>query len=149
MLSIVALGSNLGNRKTNLKKGIKALGTLGLVTVSSCWLETPDESGIGPDYLNTVTLLNTSMTPPQALLESLLRIESQLGRDRSSGTRNAPRTLDLDLIAVKGIAGRWCWPTPNDLAIFGPELVLELPHPRARKRSFVMQPLQALKVDFF
>jgi 2-amino-4-hydroxy-6-hydroxymethyldihydropteridine diphosphokinase len=148
MLSILALGSNLGNRQTNIKEGIKALLILGSTTVSTCWLETPDESGLGPDYLNTAVLLNTSIETPQLLLESLLRIELQLGRDRSKG-HNAPRTLDLDLIAVEGVKGYWHWPTPSDLAILGSELTLELPHPRARQRSFVMEPIRALKVDIF
>ena len=148
MLSIVALGSNLGNRQTNIREGIKALGILGQTTTSPCWLETPDESGIGPDYLNTVVLLNTSIALPKFLLESLLRIELQLGRDRSQG-RNASRTLDLDLIAVEGIEGYWHWQTPSDLAVLGSELTLVLPHPRAHQRPFVMEPIRALKVNIF
>ena len=148
MLSIVALGSNLGNRQANIEEGIKALGILGQTTTSTCWLETPDESGLGPDYLNTVALLNTSIALPKLLLESLLRIELQLGRDRSNG-RNAPRTLDLDLIAVKGVKGHWHWQTPSDLVVLGSELTLVLPHPKAHKRSFVMEPIRALKVNIF
>jgi 2-amino-4-hydroxy-6-hydroxymethyldihydropteridine diphosphokinase len=148
MLSIIALGSNLGNRQINIQEGIRALRILGIVTVSSCWLETPDESGLGPKYLNTATILNTSITSPQDLLEYMLRIELKLGRDRSKGS-NAPRTLDLDLIAVDGVKGYWRWKTPSDLKILGQELTLELPHPRARKRLFVMKPLEYLKVNFF
>ena len=101
------------------------------MTVSPLWTETPDESGGGPDYLNTVALLDTP-PDPRALLEALLRAELRLGRDRTRG-RNAPRTLDLDLMAVEGVQGPWTWPAPADLAALGAELTLVLPHPRARR----------------
>jgi 2-amino-4-hydroxy-6-hydroxymethyldihydropteridine diphosphokinase len=146
--ALVALGSNLGDRRASLESGLRALAELGAVTPSPLWPETPDESGRGPDYLNTVALLDTPDGDPRPLLEALLRAELRLGRDRSGG-RNAPRTLDLDLIAVEGLQGTWRWPAPSDLAVLGPELTLELPHPRARQRDFVMGPVRALGVDFF
>jgi 2-amino-4-hydroxy-6-hydroxymethyldihydropteridine diphosphokinase len=90
MRALVALGSNLGDRRASLEGGIAALAGLGTVTVSPLWPETPDESGRGPDYLNTVVLLETGGDDPTALLEALLRAELRLGRDRSQG-RNAPR----------------------------------------------------------
>jgi 2-amino-4-hydroxy-6-hydroxymethyldihydropteridine diphosphokinase len=146
--ALVALGANLGDRRAGLEAGLVALARLGAVTPSPLWPETPDESGRGPDYLNTVALLETPVSDPRALLEAMLRAELELGRDRTQG-RNAPRTLDLDLIAVEGVQGRWRWPAPADLAVLGPELTLELPHPRARLRPFVMAPAQALGVAFF
>jgi len=82
-------------------------------------------------------------------LEALLRAELRLGRDRARSGRNLPRTLDLDLIAVAGVEGAWRWPSPPDLALLGAELTLELPHPRARQRAFVTDPIRALGVDFF
>lgn len=148
MRALVALGSNLGDRRASLEAGLAALAELGAVTASPLWPETSDESGRGPDYLNNVALLETPGSDPRALLEALLRAELALGRDRSQG-RNAPRTLDLDLIAVEGVAGRWRWSAPADLAALGPELTLELPHPRARLRPFVMEPVRALGVSFF
>jgi 2-amino-4-hydroxy-6-hydroxymethyldihydropteridine diphosphokinase len=148
MRVLVALGSNLGERRAHLEAGLAALAQLGAVTPSPLWVETPDESGMGPDYLNTVALLDTPGEDPRILLEALLRPELALGRDRSQG-RNAPRTLDLDLIAGEGLQGFWRWPTPADLAVLGPELTLELPHPRARQRAFVMGPVKALGVTFF
>ena len=148
MRALVALGSNLGDRRASLEAGLAALAGLGAATASPLWTETPDESGRGPDYLNTVALLETAETDPAALLEALLRAELALGRDRAQG-RNAPRTLDLDLIAVEGVEGRWRWPAPADLAVLGTELTLELPHPRARLRPFVMEPARALGVTFF
>jgi 2-amino-4-hydroxy-6-hydroxymethyldihydropteridine diphosphokinase len=146
--ALVALGSNLGDRRASLEAGLRALARLGTVTASPLWPETPDESGRGPDYLNTVALLETAGTDPRALLEALLRAELDLGRDRTQG-RNAPRTLDLDLVAVEGVEGRWSWPAPPDLRLLGPDLTLDLPHPRARRRPFVMGPARALRVDFF
>jgi 2-amino-4-hydroxy-6-hydroxymethyldihydropteridine diphosphokinase len=146
--ALVALGSNLGDRRSCLERGLAALARLGAVTPSPLSTETPDESGLGPDYLNTVALLETPGDDPQALLEALLRAELRLGRDRSLG-RNAPRTLDLDLVAVEGVEGTWRWPAPPDLAALGPELTLDLPHPRARRRPFVTEPARALGVAFF
>lgn len=145
MRALVALGSNLGDRRANLEAGLTLLRELGTVTVSPLWTETPDESGKGPAYLNTVALLGTALAP-RPLLEALLRAELRQGRDRAAG-RNAPRTLDLDLIQAEGAQGRWTWPTPPDLAALGPELVLVLPHPRARTRPFVVEPAKALGVE--
>jgi 2-amino-4-hydroxy-6-hydroxymethyldihydropteridine diphosphokinase len=106
-------------------------------------METPDESGRGPAYLNTVAILVTEETDPRRLLEALLRLELATGRDRSAG-KNAPRTLDLDLITTDGTPGSWAWPTPENLLALGPELTLELPHRRAFSRPFVLEPWRAL-----
>lgn len=143
MKAIVALGSNLGDRQAYLAAGLKALATLGVVTPSPLVMETPDESGLGPAYFNTVALLVTEETDPRRLLEALLRLELGLGRDRAQG-RNAPRTLDLDLITTDAPAGRWTWEAPTDLRGLGAELTLELPHPRAFRRPFVLEPWRAL-----
>ena len=144
MIAIIALGSNLGDRQAHLGAALASLGELGTVTPSPLTMETPDESGRGPAYLNTVVRLETPGRDFRRLLEELLRRELRLGRDRSEG-RNAPRTVDLDLIAVDGRAGSWSWETPEDLAPhLGTELHLELPHPRAFDRPFVMGPWKAL-----
>ena len=86
---------------------------------SAAW---PDPNG--PEYRNGVALVEAN-GPPEAVLASLLRLEAEMGRQRSA--RNAPRTLDLDLIAhgreVRDESG------------------LILPHPRAHQRLFVMGPL--------
>jgi len=144
MRALVALGSNLGDRRANLEAGLRLLAELGAVTPSPLWTETPDEAGQGPDYLNTVAFLDTPLDP-RALLEALLRAELRQGRDRTQG-RNAPRTLDLDLISADA-EGRWSWPAPADLAWLGGELVLQLPHPRARTRPFVVEPARALGIE--
>jgi 2-amino-4-hydroxy-6-hydroxymethyldihydropteridine diphosphokinase len=143
MKAVIALGSNLGDRRAHLDAGIAALGTLGTVVPSPLVMETPDESGRGPAYLNTVAILLTEEADPRCLLESLLRLELVAGRDRNAG-KNAPRTLDLDLITTDGPPGSWAWATPEDLRALGPQLSLELPHPRAFSRSFVLEPWRAL-----
>ena len=144
MIAIVALGSNLGDRQAHLEAGLAALGSLGAVTPSPLVMETPDESGRGPAYLNTVARLVTHESDPRRLLEALLRLERAQGRDRSAG-RNAPRTLDLDLVTTDGGKGHWVWETPEDLrAAMGATLDLELPHPRAFARPFVLEPWRAL-----
>jgi len=143
MKAVVALGSNLGDRRAHLDGGLAALRTLGTVVPSPRVMETPDESGRGPAYLNTVALLVTEEADPRHLLEALLRLELAAGRDRMAG-KNAPRTLDLDLITTDGPAGSWTWDTPEDLRVLGPELSLDLPHPRAFSRPFVLEPWRAL-----
>ncbi|MCE1229819.1 MAG: 2-amino-4-hydroxy-6-hydroxymethyldihydropteridine diphosphokinase [Firmicutes bacterium] len=146
MIAYVALGSNLGDRRAHLERGLEGLRRLGPTELSPLVMETPDEAGLGPAYLNTVARLHGKEEDPRRLLEALLRIELAQGRDRKAG-RNAPRTLDLDLIAVEGLRGSWTWPAPSDLASYWHELSLTLPHPRAHSRSFVMEPLKALGTD--
>ena len=143
MQAVIALGSNLGDRRVHLNAGLAALRTLGAVLPSPMVMETPDESGRGPAYLNTVAILVIEESDPRRLLESLLRLELAAGRDRNAG-KNAPRTLDLDLITTDGPAGRWTWETPEDLRTLGSELSLDLPHPRVLSRPFVLEPWRAL-----
>jgi len=143
MKAVIALGSNLGDRQAHLEAGLVALRTLGVVLPSPLVMETPDESGRGPAYLNTVAILVTEETDPRRLLEALLRLELGAGRDRSAG-RNAPRTLDLDLITMDGPPGSWTWDSPVELRVLGPTLSLDLPHPRAFSRPFVLEPWRAL-----
>jgi 2-amino-4-hydroxy-6-hydroxymethyldihydropteridine diphosphokinase len=143
MKAVIALGTNLGDRRAHLEAGLAALRMLGKVVPSPLVMETPDESGRGPAYLNTVAILVTAESDPCRLLESLLRLELAAGRDRNAG-RNAPRTLDLDLITTDGPPGSWVWETPEDLRSLGPGLTLELPHPRAFSRPFVLEPWRAL-----
>ena len=93
----IGLGANLGDARTTLAAAIEALRALpqsALHAVSSVWRSAPIDSS-GPDYLNAVALIETRLAP-QALLEALQRIERTHGRERPY--RNAPRTLDLDLL---------------------------------------------------
>ncbi|MCL1892917.1 MAG: 2-amino-4-hydroxy-6-hydroxymethyldihydropteridine diphosphokinase [Holophagaceae bacterium] len=144
MPAFIALGSNLGNRSENICRGKAELGKLGLIIPSPLIIETDDESGVGPPYLNTVVKLETTIVNPCLLLEECLRIELTCGRDRSLPP-NSPRTLDLDLILVEGMRGKWEWNSPSDLLQIGQILSLILPHPRAFYRDFVVRPLEALE----
>jgi len=123
----IALGSNLGNRAATLLSAVEALRQLGHVTAVSTFLDT-DPVGYQdqPQFLNAAALLETIL-PPQALLQKLLSIEQQHGRDRSHGIAKGPRTLDLDLLLY------------DDQVLTTPELTL--PHPELHTRSFVLQPL--------
>jgi 2-amino-4-hydroxy-6-hydroxymethyldihydropteridine diphosphokinase len=143
LIAFIAIGSNLGDRRKNIATGIAHLERLGRVTPSSLTIETEDESGIGPPYLNTFAKLDTHIPDPCALLEECLRIELACGRDRAL-PHGSPRTLDLDLAMVDGMSGEWEWGAPKDLSQLGGTLTLTLPHPRAKSRKFVMEPLKAL-----
>lgn len=130
----VALGANLGDALAALRHAVAALGLVPftrLVNTSSVYktapLNTDDElpsSAPGADYLNAVVQLQTRLTAP-ALLSHLQRIEQAAGRVRSY--RNAPRTLDLDLL-LYGSASM------NSAS-------LTVPHPRMLQRAFVLVPL--------
>ncbi len=144
MKAVIALGSNLGDRWAHLASGLEALKGLGAVLPSPLVMETPDESGRGPVYLNTVALLDTPEADPRRLVEARPRPELRLGRERRPGPHGRT-TLDLDLITTDGEKGHWTWAAPEDLAAtLGAELSLELPHPRAFSRSFVLEPWRAL-----
>ncbi|MBX3485983.1 2-amino-4-hydroxy-6-hydroxymethyldihydropteridine diphosphokinase [Phenylobacterium sp.] len=127
---VVALGSNLpgpyGSSEALLEAALARFPQVGLKILarSSWWRSAAWPDPDGPEYRNGVALVEAN-AGPAGVLAALLRLEAEMGRDR--GARNAPRTLDLDLIAH----GR-------DV-VDGPGLIL--PHPRAHDRLFVMGPL--------
>ena len=129
-VGIVALGSNLpGEYRSSfalLDAAVARLPDAGfrISRLSRWWQAAAWPNRDDPDYLNGVALVETTLTPLQALTR-LLALEGEFGRVR--GRPNAPRTLDLDLIAL----GR--------LVINEEGLIL--PHPRAHLRGFVMGPL--------
>ena len=124
---VIALGSNLGNREWYLRAAIEKLRRIiGVVRVSSI-RETEPVAAPPPRYLNCVVAGYTTLSP-ESLLHELQHIETRLGRCRPY--RNAPRTIDLDLILHS--ANRR----------FTPELTL--PHPRYKEREFVLQPMREL-----
>lgn len=125
---VIALGSNLGNRRLNLLRAVERLKRVVRIVRMSSIIETEPVDAPPPRYLNMVILGHTSM-PPQPLLEAMLSIESALGRRRPA-PRNAPRTIDLDLIVYDAVRMR----TKS----------LTLPHPRAAQRPFVMEPLREI-----
>ncbi|MEX2279296.1 MAG: 2-amino-4-hydroxy-6-hydroxymethyldihydropteridine diphosphokinase [Acidimicrobiia bacterium] len=127
----IALGSNLGNRLTQLRNGLAGLRELGQVEAVSSLYETDPVGGPRQGrYLNAVVLIETDLGP-DTLLEGLHRIEGS--SDRTRDVHWGPRTLDLDLI------------TYGDRRISEPHLVL--PHPRAHERRFVLAPLAEVAPD--
>lgn len=130
----IALGANLGDAAAALRQAVQAIGRLPLTQVrlsSSLYktapLDTDSGSAVaapGDDYLNAVVEVETGLTAP-ALLDHLHGIEQQAGRERPY--RNAPRTLDLDLLLYGN--GR----------IDSVRLIV--PHPRMWQRAFVLLPL--------
>lgn len=132
--AVIALGSNLANPIEQIQNAIKRLNTLPEIqsmTVSSLYRTAPVGYTEQPDFINAVAIIHTTFSPYQ-LLHALQDIEQQFGRERSF--RNAPRTLDLDIIDFSG-------------EIYNqPELTL--PHPRAHERGFVMHPLAEIAPDY-
>ncbi|KNZ33023.1 MAG: 2-amino-4-hydroxy-6-hydroxymethyldihydropteridine pyrophosphokinase [Methylibium sp. NZG] len=124
--AFVGLGANLGDAAAALQAALDGLRKLPLSTLvrcSSTYRSAPVDAS-GPDYLNAVAELSTQLAPHELLAE-LQAIEQLHGRERSY--RNAPRTLDLDLL----LFGELTLATPT----------LTLPHPRLHERAFVLLPL--------
>ena len=122
----VALGANLGDPAASLVRAMDAMAAIQGVTLlkrSSLYRSAPLDSS-GPDYVNAVVEIETLLSAP-ALLAALQTIEQLAGRERTS--RNAPRTLDLDLL------------TYGAASIASAALVI--PHPRMFERAFVLAPL--------
>jgi 2-amino-4-hydroxy-6-hydroxymethyldihydropteridine diphosphokinase len=128
----VALGSNLGDRDATLRAAVARLaeapGTM-VTAVSSLVDTAPVGYTEQPRFLNGVAALETVLTARQ-LLDLLLRIEAELGRDRASVPAQGPRTLDLDLLLY------------GNAEIDEPGL--RVPHPRLHERAFVLEPLAEL-----
>jgi 2-amino-4-hydroxy-6-hydroxymethyldihydropteridine diphosphokinase len=130
-IAYIGMGANIpspaGPPESTLAAAADRLGSLGRVTTrSSLYSTTPVGFADQPRFLNAVVALETSL-PPLVLLDNLLRIEREFGRDRSSGIQNGPRTLDLDIL------------------LFGEQEIhehgLDVPHPRLAERAFVLVPL--------
>jgi 2-amino-4-hydroxy-6-hydroxymethyldihydropteridine diphosphokinase len=134
---LIALGSSLagrfGSREALLEAALDNFPAAGLklVTRSSWWRSASWPDPGKPDYLNGLALVETALSPRETLA-ALRRIEVAFGRRREA--ENAPRTLDLDLIAH----GR--------TRLDGAELTL--PHPRAHERLFVMGPLAEIASEW-
>ena len=122
----IALGANLGDAMQTLREAVAAVGRLPhtrVLKASSLYRTAPVDSS-GPDYLNAVLQLQTAMPAP-VLLQALQEIEAAAGRERPY--RNAPRTLDLDIL----LYGSGQIDSPH----------LQVPHPRMAQRAFVLEPL--------
>ena len=132
--AVIALGSNLAEPARQVRAALSALEAhpqIQIEKTSSLYVTAPVGYDNQPDFVNAVCSVRTSLDGV-SLLAVLNRIEADFGRERTF--RNAPRTLDLDIIDFDGISS-------ND-----PHLTL--PHPRAHERSFVMKPLAEILPDF-
>ena len=127
----LSLGSNLGDRASNLRTAIARLGALGeVVGVSSLYETEPVELTAQPWFLNCALAL-TSDKMPRQLLAAVLKIEQEMGRKRTRP--KGPRLIDIDIL------------------LFGASLVdtaqLTIPHPALHERRFVLEPLAEIAAE--
>jgi 2-amino-4-hydroxy-6-hydroxymethyldihydropteridine diphosphokinase len=127
----LALGSNLGDRASNLRAALQALPPqFEVESTSPCYETEPAYVLDQPHFLNLVVRGRTELDPLSAL-RRLKAIEADIGRE--PGLRFGPRLIDLDLLFYDGVVLQ----TPE----------LELPHPRLHERAFVLVPLADLAPD--
>ncbi|MDD5300436.1 MAG: 2-amino-4-hydroxy-6-hydroxymethyldihydropteridine diphosphokinase [Gallionella sp.] len=132
-IAFIGLGSNLEEPRSQLQRAFAELAGLPetrLVTRSSLYRSAPMGYLDQPEFVNAVAKIETALTP-QALLRCLLQIEHRHGRERTF--RNAPRTLDLDILLY------------GDAQLH--EHGLTIPHPQMHLRPFVLQPLLEIAPD--
>ena len=131
MKAVVALGANIGNPREQIDVAIALLREASEVkAVSSYFVTKPVGGPEQPDYLNAVCILESEL-PALDLLAVLQGIEKSLGRERE--VRWGPRTIDLDLIQYG--------------SLLSAAAELELPHPRAHERRFVLEPWCEIEPD--
>lgn len=130
-VTVIALGSNRGDRRAHLAHAVSALGAVLADIRVSPFIETaPVGVAPQPNFLNGA-VVGTCRLAPAALLGALLRIEQSRGRERPYP--GAARTLDLDLVLM------------GEMVVNRPDLTV--PHPRFRRRRFVLEPLAAIAPD--
>lgn len=130
----IALGANLSNPAETFRAALAALvdADVRVSAISSLWHSPAWPPGLGyPDYVNAVAEIETERSPDM-VLALLQNIETDLGRERT--VRNAPRTLDLDILDYRGQVSD--------------SLALTLPHPRMMARGFVLFPLLEIAPDW-
>jgi 2-amino-4-hydroxy-6-hydroxymethyldihydropteridine diphosphokinase len=132
MLVYLGLGSNLGEREANLKRALELLNTdlISVTRQSSIYETAPMDVTDQPAFLNMVVECRAGHLPIQ-LMKKLLKLEKQMGRDRSSkAVKRGPRLIDIDLL----LYGNSVINTPG----------LTVPHPGMLARRFVLEPLLEL-----
>jgi 2-amino-4-hydroxy-6-hydroxymethyldihydropteridine diphosphokinase len=131
MKAVIALGANIGNPKEQMDLAVAMLREATDFKLVSDYFSTKPVSDIPqPDYLNAVCIVESEL-PALDLLALLQGIEKTLGRERNE--RWGPRTIDLDLIQY------------GSLLSSADEL--QLPHPRAHERRFVIEPWYSIEPD--
>jgi 2-amino-4-hydroxy-6-hydroxymethyldihydropteridine diphosphokinase len=130
---LILLGTNLGDKRENLTKAIKSIGRFGIIHRASAHYESPAwgyESAAS--YLNQVLLLHTAIEP-ELLMQGLLVVEKELGRERLA-EGYADRLIDIDILSIDAIVQQTA--------------LLELPHPRMHLRRFTLLPLQEVHPEW-
>jgi 2-amino-4-hydroxy-6-hydroxymethyldihydropteridine diphosphokinase len=131
MKAVVALGANIGNPSEQMDLAIAMLkAATDVIAVSTNYITKPVGGPEQPDYINAVCILESDL-PALDLLSLLQGIEKSLGRERIE--RWGPRTIDLDLIQYGSLLSE--------------AEELELPHPRAHERRFVLEPWHEIEPD--
>jgi len=131
MKAVIALGANIGNPKENLDIAVGLLKeSTDFQSISSYYSTAPFGGPEQPDYLNAVCIIESNL-PATDLLSLLHGIEKSMGRERNE--RWGPRTIDLDLIQYGSLLSK--------------SEELELPHPRAHERRFVLEPWCEIEPD--
>ena len=126
---ILSLGSNIGDKKKHLHRALSLLEqhNVSIIATSALYRTSPVDYLQQDDFLNMVALVDTPLTPTE-MLTLIHAVEQQQGRQRT--IKKGPRTLDIDIIAAEGVTMS--------------EPALTIPHPRAKERRFVMEPIQDL-----
>lgn len=130
----LSLGSNLGDRHSNLKAALEALEkeSVRVVLQSSVYETEPQDVKSQPWFLNLVVLCETTCFPIQ-LLGLLQKVEREMGRVRQGVARRGPRLIDIDILLF------------GNAVMDTSELVI--PHPRMFERRFVLEPLLEIAPD--
>ena len=124
-LAYLSLGSNVGDRESQLRDAIARLESCGHVVAVSSFYETePVEFTDQPWFLNCAVALETNLTP-QEFMAGALNIEREMGRRRTQ--KKGPRKIDIDILLF------------GDTVLASPELTI--PHPAMHQRRFVLEPL--------
>ena len=131
---LIALGSNLGDRRQNLSLALDQMSLFGNVKRCSDWLENEPVGFESKDsFLNGVCLLFSNLNPDE-LLRRLKLIEKELGREEKHTDGYSSRPIDLDIVWWSG-------------GVFSSD-ALQIPHPRMHERTFVLGPLCEVAPDF-
>ena len=131
MKAVISLGANIGNPQEQMQLAIAMLReATDIVALSSIYTTEPVGGPEQPNYLNAICIAESDL-PAADLLALLHGIEKTLGRERIE--RWGPRTIDLDLIQYG--------------TILSSAQELELPHPRAHERRFVLEPWFEIEPD--
>lgn len=128
----LSLGTNLGNRKRNIREAIDKIGEqIGVVERQSALYETKSWGYSSPnDFINSCVMVLTAMAPRQ-VLEATQRIEQEMGRTlKSVNGEYHDRIIDIDILMI------------DDLVINEPDF--KIPHPLMKERDFVMKPLKEI-----